>query len=47
MFPVFWVDGRVGLDVKIGMPNVGFTVTTSFADSTVTGVEALSVIPMQ
>ena len=26
VFPAFWVDGRIGLEVKVGMLNAGFTV---------------------
>ena len=47
VFPTFCVDGSVGVDVNVGVPNAVFTNTTSFDDSCVTGVVALSVTPMQ
>ena len=47
MFPAFCVDGRVGVEVKVGVPRAVFTNTISLADKCVTGVVALSVTPMQ
>ena len=47
VFPTFCVDGSVGVDVNVGVPRAPFTNTTSFEDSCVTGVVALSVTPMQ
>ena len=35
------------LAARLGVPNAVFTNTTSFDDSSVTGVDALSVTPMQ
>ena len=47
VLPVFCVDGSVGVDVNVGVPRAVFTNTTSFEESRVTGVVALSVTPMQ
>ena len=44
-WPVFTVG--VLLAVRLGVPRAPFTNTTSFEDSCVTGVVALSVTPMQ
>ena len=45
VLPTFCVDGSVGEEVKVGIPRV--TNTTSFDESCVSGVVALSVTPMQ
>ena len=47
VLPTFCVDGSVGVDVSVGIPSAEFTNITSFDDSRVTGVVALSVTPMQ
>ena len=47
VLPTFCVDGSVGVEVNVGVPRAPFTNTTSFEDSCVTGVVALSVTPMQ
>ena len=45
----YWSVFTVGvlLAVRLGVPRAPFTNTTSFEDSCVTGVVALSVTPMQ
>ena len=47
VLPTFCVDGSAGVDVSVGIPSAAFTNITSFDDSRVTGVVALSVTPMQ
>ena len=47
VLPTFCVDGRVGFEVKVGVPSGVFTNTTSFDDNCVSGVVAESVTPMQ
>ena len=47
VLPTFCVDGRDGFEVNAGVPSGVLTNTTSFDDSSVTGVDALSVTPMQ
>ena len=47
VLPAFWVDGRTGEDVRVGIPRVGFTVTSLFIELVVSAVVALSVTNMQ
>ena len=47
MFPAFWVEGNEGEDVKVGMPNAPFTVTSLFILLAVAGEDALSDTNMQ
>ena len=43
VFPVAWMDGRVGEDDRLGVPSAEFTVTRSVPDVAEVGVVALSV----
>ena len=47
VLPTFCVNGRVGVEVNVGVPSGVFTNTTSFDDNCVSGVVALSVTNMQ
>ena len=47
VLPTFCVDGSVGVDVSVGIPMEGLTVTSEFILLTVSGVRELSVTNMQ
>ena len=47
VLPAFWVDGRTGEDVRVGIPRVGLTVTSLFIELAVDGDDALSDTNMQ